>query len=128
MLEAILCLAEAIYFEGRSQPVTGQYAIGHVIMNRVADDRFPDNPCDVIRHGGTRRNNCQFSYYCDGKPEAFYNKEAYGQAVINATIVYFQIIPDPTIGSTHYHADYVQPFWAITDPVTIINKHLFYRL
>jgi spore germination cell wall hydrolase CwlJ-like protein len=90
MLEAILCLAEAIYFEGRSQPVTGQYAIGHVIMNRVADDRFPDNPCDVIRHGGTRRNNCQFSYYCDGKPEAFYNKEAYGQALINAQLSTFK--------------------------------------
>jgi spore germination cell wall hydrolase CwlJ-like protein len=128
MLEAILCLAEAIYFEGRSQPVMGQYAIGYVITNRVADDRYPDNPCGVIRHGGTRRNNCQFSYYCDGKPERFYDKEAYGKALINASIVYFQIIPDPTLGSTHYHANYVQPFWAITDPVTIINKHLFYRL
>jgi len=128
MVEAILCIAEAIYFEGRSQPAQGQQAIANVIMNRVADNRYPNNPCHVIQHGGTKRNNCQFSYYCDGKPEVIYNKQAFGQAVINASIAYFQILPDPTLGSTHYHASYVQPSWASTEPIIKINDHLFYKL
>ena len=46
----VLCLAENIYFEGRAEPMVGKIAIGHVVMNRIEDERFPDGPTpgDVI--------------------------------------------------------------------------------
>jgi spore germination cell wall hydrolase CwlJ-like protein len=133
MLAAILCLAEVIYFESRNQPQAGQIAVGHVVMNRVLSQQYPDSPCHVTRQGRywlhiPIKHKCQFSYYCDGLKETIRDKPAYGQAVINATAIYYRWIPDNTNGATHYHADYVQPSWAVKDPQTIINNHLFYRL
>ena len=43
------CLAMTIYYEARGEPVTGQYAVADVVLNRVEDERFPDSICDVIK-------------------------------------------------------------------------------
>ena len=51
MIEALVCLATAIYFEARGEPTVGQIAVGQVIMSRVADYRYPDNVCDVVKEG-----------------------------------------------------------------------------
>jgi spore germination cell wall hydrolase CwlJ-like protein len=54
MIEAALvCLALNTYHEARDQPFIGQVAVAQVVMNRVRDDRYPDNPCDVIKQGPT---------------------------------------------------------------------------
>jgi spore germination cell wall hydrolase CwlJ-like protein len=60
------CLAEAMYFEARDQGWRGMMAVGVVIKNRVADPRYPDNICSVVRQGKYWRGNpvkhkCQFS-------------------------------------------------------------------
>ena len=47
MLEALTCLALNIYYEARNQSVEAQIAVSHVVINRVWDDRFPDNICDA---------------------------------------------------------------------------------
>ena len=52
------CLAEAIYFEGRSESIIGQLAIANVALNRTVD-----NVCNTVH------DRCQFSYWCDGKSE-----------------------------------------------------------
>ena len=133
MLTAILCIAEAIYFEARNQPQAGQLAVGNVIMNRTKSQRYPDQPCDVTRQGRywlhiPIKHQCQFSYYCDGLKETIRNKPAYGQAVINATAIYYGWIPDNTDGATHYHADYVSPNWADSFQLSAkINQHIFYK-
>jgi len=133
MLAAILCIAEAIYFEARNQPVEGQYAVAHVVMNRTNHADFPDNSCDVIRQGeylGTHpiRNRCQFSYYCDGLKETIRNPQAWGNAVIEASAVYFGIIPDMTNGALYYHATSVSPRWAKSFTIVAkIDEHIFYR-
>ena len=75
MLSTISCLALAIYFEARSEPIAGQLAVAQVILNRVVDERYPDTVCEVIMEGPTHpsghpvRHKCQFSFWCDGKPE-----------------------------------------------------------
>ena len=42
MLEALTCLALNIYYEARNQSVEAQIAVSQVVINRVRDDRFPD--------------------------------------------------------------------------------------
>ena len=128
MIDALACIALAIYFEARGEPETGQEAVGHVIMNRVASPHFPATACDVVtenRRPGTKL--CQFSFWCDGYPDTPRDRSAYMQALLIATAVVDGDIPDPTGGATHYHADYVAPNWTGLTQVAQIGRHLFYR-
>ena len=77
-VEQALCLAVNVYHESRGESESGQYAVAHTTMHRVADRRYPNNICDVVKsHRGKRKdaphlpaiNKCQFSWYCDGKPD-----------------------------------------------------------
>ena len=74
---AVVCMANAIYFEGRSESIVAQVAIGQVIMNRVHDWRFPNTVCEVVTdglrykwNGSMVKHKCAFSFYCDGKTES----------------------------------------------------------
>ncbi len=71
------CLAEALYFEARGETVKGQVAVAEVILNRRDSGLFPDSVCGVVHQGNGRRNQCQFSYTCDGRPDAIAEKAAY---------------------------------------------------
>lgn len=136
MIDPITCLAIAIYFEARGEPNIGQIAVGHVIMNRVESEDYPDNVCDVVKQGMTYsfnpdlpiKNRCQFSFYCDGKSDKPKDAQSYEWARTVAWGVYNGQVYDPTDGSTYYHADYVQPVWAnVKKPVLKIAKHIFYK-
>ena len=138
MLEALVCLATAIYFEARGEPTVGQIAVGQVIMTRVADYRYPSTVCEVVKEGYYYSWNtsipipdkCQFSFYCDGKPETIEDEQAYLWAEeIASGLLYGELNHiDLTEGSTHYHADYVYPAWREqkTKMITIGN-HIFYK-
>ena len=84
MMSAIACLATAIYFEARGEPMVGQVAVAQVIVNRVYDERFPDTVCDVVKQGEYYtwnksipiKHRCQFSFWCDGKPEVMRDETA----------------------------------------------------
>ena len=60
------CLAKAVYFESRGEPVKGQFGVAEVVLNRVDAAGFPDTVCAVVNQGAHRRNACQFSFACDG--------------------------------------------------------------
>src|SRR5688572_9945937 len=64
------CLAEAIYFESRGEPLKGQVAVAEVVLNRVDDRKFPRTVCGVTNQGAGSGRGCQFSYACDGRPDA----------------------------------------------------------
>lgn len=133
---AIMCIALNIYFEARDQPFEGQAAVGHVVMNRVEDSRYPNDPCKVVTQGETYswsngfpvRNRCQFSWFCDGKSDTPREGTAWSEAQMIAFGVYTGNLEDFTNGATHYHADYVLPEWAETKtPVGEVGDHIFYR-
>jgi len=138
---AFLCLALNTYHEAKNQSMVGQIATAQVVMNRVEDDRFPNTICEVVKEGPTRpswedpkkeypiRHRCQFSWYCDGKPDTPKNEKAWRKAQDVAFLVlYDKIKLDVTEGATHYHATYVRPSWAKTKKrTTRIEKHIFYR-
>ena len=52
-LEAVVCLALNVYHEAKNQPMIGQIAVAQVVMNRVEDDRYPDDVCSVVEQGPT---------------------------------------------------------------------------
>jgi spore germination cell wall hydrolase CwlJ-like protein len=133
---ALMCMATNIYHEAKNQPMAGQIAVAQVVMNRVKDNRYPDNVCDVIKQGLTYKNGkvvlgkCQFSWYCDGKKDDVDKKsEKWRNSLRYASMVITnKITLDVTEGATHYHATYVRPAWARTKTKTVrINRHIFYR-
>ncbi len=123
------CLALNIYHEARGEPDQGKRAVGHVVMNRVTDRRFPTSVCRVVRQGGERRRNrCQFSWWCDGRSDRPRNRTAWNSSLQIAQEIIVGQSSDPTGGALWYHADYVQPYWrkAFTRGPKI-GQHIFYR-
>ncbi len=120
MTASTLCLALAIYFEARNQPIKGQLAVAHVVLNRVADRRWPDNVCDVVYQ------HKQFSFFSDGLSDRPDDKRSWNKAQVLAKVA--MLIGDSTGGATHYHADYVAPAWGLClRPVMVIGQHMFFR-
>ncbi len=126
--ESFRCLAQAVYFEARSEPFEGQVAVAYVILNRVKDRRYPDNICGVVFQNEKRRNQCQFSFACDGLSDNPYEKAAWNVARRVAGGTLKNASSDVTARSTHYHAKYVHPGWAKhLQPTLQVGSHIFYR-
>ena len=127
--DEVQCLALNIYFEARGEPIRGQLAVGHVVMNRVANKHYPDTVCEVVQQGGeTRLNHCQFSWWCDGRSDKPVNQTAWEVSKEIANTIYSGYSIDPTNGALWYHADYVEPYWKDSLTVAIkIGQHVFYR-
>ena len=133
----IMCLAENIYHESRSQSIYGQIAVGHVTMNRVESRMFPNTVCEVVTQGEKKpsprsgelvpvKNRCQFSWYCDGLKEEILEENAWHDAFMVAATVYTRD-RDTTGGSMWYHADYVRPYWANSYlEIMRVDDHIFY--
>ena len=126
---ALMCLALNVYHEARSEPVQGQAAVAHVVLNRVASGRWPDDVCSVVHQGYEKgRFKCQFTWYCDGKPDEPTEILAWAKSVLVANQVLTGVVPDVTNGATHYHARYVNPYWSASLSKTVTyGSHLFYR-
>ncbi len=122
------CLAAAIYYEAGTEPRAGQEAVAQVVLNRVADPRYPDTICGVVFQGSTRRTGCQFTFTCNGalarrpEPGRWLGARAVAEDALGRRL------RDHVGGATHYHADYVSPVWgrALTR-VGKIGRHIFYR-
>ncbi|MCH9053304.1 MAG: cell wall hydrolase [Proteobacteria bacterium] len=127
--EEVKCLALTIYFESRGEPDAGKIAVGHVVMNRVNDPRFPGQVCKVVQQGGEwRRYRCQFSWWCDGRSDKPKDRRAWGLSKELANAIYAGMSEDPTAGALWYHADYVKPYWKnVFARGPKIGRHIFYR-
>ena len=135
------CLALNIYHEARGSNFADQAAVADVVLNRVQDERYPDSICEVVYQGRQKpswkdpsvmvmiRNQCQFSWYCDGKPDDPKDTDAWRSAQQTAyMMVAYQDFRGITEGATHYHANYVQPNWARDfQLIGRIGDHIFYR-
>ena len=133
----VACLAEAIYFEAGNQSDAGRLAVGHVVLNRQEMREYPNSICDVVHQAEWRENwkgnmipvkhRCQFSYFCDGKPEIIEDSKTWNESYMLATLLVNGMY-DFTHGASHYHNDSVHPYWAdhLKHTVTIDN-HIFYK-
>ena len=122
------CLAEAIYYEARSESRIGQAAVADVVLNRVANINFPATICEVVYQGSDRVTGCQFSFTCDGSMKARRNARRWAAAEQLAGAIMSGMRLPVSRKATHYHANYVDPYWAQTlSPTAEIGAHKFYR-
>jgi len=128
----IKCLTDNIYFEARNQTEEGQKLIAHITWNRVNHEDFPDSICGVVWQQNKDRISeelvAHFSWTLDGKSDIPQNNELW-QKLRNMSVIFLSERPeDPTNGGTHYHANYVTPYWA-DDLIFLVkvDTHLFYR-
>lgn len=121
------CLSEALYFEARGESTEGIFAVAEVILNRVDSATFPATVCGVIQQGTGRRHACQFSYYCDGRPETIRESDAWVRVGKIARLMIDGGDRTLTGGATYYHTRAVSPYWSHAfDRTAAIGAHLFY--
>ena len=122
------CLAVAAWYEAGADRA-GQKAVMQVVLNRVRHPSFPDTICGVVFQGAERRTGCQFTFTCDGsmlrrRP----GSGALELARVRADSMLGGEVMRDVGTATHYHADYVQPVWALQlVKIAALDRHLFYR-
>lgn len=124
------CLALNIYYEARSSNLADKAAVADVVINRSQDRRYPATICGVVEDGYVAgRRDCQFSWFCDGKSDDPQDLDRWMEAQsIAFTMINFGEYRGITEGATHYHATYVNPFWADSlQMVGTIGAHIYYR-
>ena len=124
------CLAEAVYFEARSEPDEGQAAVAQVVLNRATSGLYPASICGVVYQNRTHYKACQFSFACEGKSLRVTEAEPWHKAVsIADAVVEGRTYLSDVGGATHYHANYVRPGWARRlVKMDVIGHHIFYKL
>jgi N-acetylmuramoyl-L-alanine amidase len=131
-LRNVKCLAMNVYHEARGEPLSGQYAVANVTLNRVKADRYPDDVCRVVYQKAwvktTQRYVAAFSWTTDGSSDIPKESAAWRQAMKVASHVYYDQEPGNVKGALYYHADYVKPRWAAHKlRVAKIGRHIFYK-
>ncbi|MEM6627659.1 MAG: cell wall hydrolase [Pseudomonadota bacterium] len=123
------CLAEAVYYEARSESPLGQLAVAEVVANRVNDHRYPNSYCGVVYQGSHRNTGCQFTFTCDGALSQSPRGDHWYDAEQVAANVMMGLNPETLTGAaTHYHTNYVNPYWSSSLVKTErIGTHIFYR-
>jgi len=127
-VRAVNCLTQAIYYEAGYEPPEGRRAVAQVVINRMRHAGYPKSICGVVYQGSGRVTGCQFSFTCDGslgrppEPDAWADAQFVARQALSGAV-------EPSVGvSTHYHADYVSPYWAPTlVKLAQIGAHIFYR-
>jgi spore germination cell wall hydrolase CwlJ-like protein len=125
---ALRCLTQGIYYEAALEPTEGQEAVAQVILNRVRDPNYANSICGVVFEGAERTTGCQFSFTCDGALAQAPVTWAWNRARVVAERALAGHVAARVGTATHYHADYVHPWWAPTlNKLTQIGAHIFYR-
>ncbi|MEN5082677.1 cell wall hydrolase [Bosea sp. TWI1241] len=124
------CLAEAVYFEARSESDKGRAAVAQVVLNRVKSGLYPNTVCGTVYQNRNRHLACQFTFACEGKALRITEPGPWRDAVRIAREVYEGTTYLADVGaSTHYHADYVRPQWSRKlKKMDTIGRHVFYKL
>ncbi len=123
------CLADAVYFEARGEPVRGQIAVAQVVMNRVFSGFYPRSVCGTVYQNSHRRLACQFTFACDGIPDVITEPQAWVRATRIARDVLDGKYWLPEVNrATHYHAYWVRPSWVREmKRLYKFGVHTFYR-
>ena len=117
------CLAQAVYFESRGEPLSGQLAVARVVINRAASGLYPADYCSVV----TQRK--QFSFVRNGRiPAADESSSAWRRAKAIAQIAHQDLWDSEAGDALYFHATYVNPSWARRKTqLARIDTHVFYR-
>ncbi len=127
-VQALECLTSAIYYEAGRETDAGQQAVAQVVLNRVRHPAYPSSVCGVVFQGSTRTTGCQFTFTCDGSMAYTPMASAWSRARKAAWAALNGAVFAPAGLSTHYHANYVLPYWASSlVKLHVEGPHIFYR-
>jgi len=126
---ALTCLTQAVYYEAAGEGPDGERAVAQVVINRMRHPGYPASVCGVVYQGSERGSGCQFTFTCDGSLLRAPALDLWGRARKVAEAALSGKVFAPIGHATHYHADYVLPYWADSlDKTVQIGRHIFYRL
>jgi hypothetical protein len=127
---SLRCLAEAIYYEARSESEDGQKAVAQVVLNRVRSPAYPGSVCGVVYQGPMRAGGgCQFTFTCDGSLASQPSGASWLRAKRLAAAALAGEVYAPVGLATHYHTQQVVPTWAFKlVKSAVIGSHSFYRM
>ena len=114
------CLAGAIYFESKGEPLAGQLAVAEVIINRTKSGRYPSSICGVVKQPS------QFSFVRGGWIPAIKDSPQWRKALAIAHIAVNDLADSPAPQALSFHATYVSPGWRMKR-VARVGNHIFYR-
>jgi spore germination cell wall hydrolase CwlJ-like protein len=115
------CLAGAIYFEARGEPLKGQLAVGRVIIERASSERFPESYCGVVFQ------RSQFSFVRGNRMPAIRQaSQEWRNALAIAQIAASRSWESPVEGALFFHATRVSPGWRLKR-LAQVGNHVFYR-
>jgi spore germination cell wall hydrolase CwlJ-like protein len=122
------CLTAAIYYEAAREPLEGQRAVAQVVLNRVRHPAYPNSVCGVVFEGARRSTGCQFSFSCDGSLRRAPMPAIWDRARMVAEAALGGYVYAPVGWATHYHANYVVPYWSSSLVKSAnVGLHIFYR-
>ncbi len=125
---ALECLTQAIYYEAAREPTDGQRAVAQVVLNRVRHPAYPSTVCGVVYQGSERDTGCQFTFTCDGSLLRAPMRSYWDRARKVAHEALQGYVYAPVGNATHYHTNYVVPYWASSlKKSAVIATHIFYR-
>jgi spore germination cell wall hydrolase CwlJ-like protein len=125
---AVDCMTAAIYYEAGFESLDGERAVAQVVINRLRNPLFPKTVCGVVFQGSDRSGGCQFTFTCDGALARGPQEQAWARARKVAAAALHGYVMRKVGNATHYHADYVAPYWSPTlVKVAVVGQHIFYR-
>lgn len=125
---ALECLTQAVYYEAAREPDEGQRGVAQVVLNRVRHPAYPASICGVVYQGAERPTGCQFSFTCDGALANAPMRVYWDRARRVADEALKGYVATSVGNATHYHANYVMPYWAPTlTKNAVLGAHIFYR-
>jgi spore germination cell wall hydrolase CwlJ-like protein len=126
---ALTCLTQAVYYEAAGEGSDGGRAVAQVVLNRMRHPGYPASVCGVVYQGSERATGCQFTFTCDGSLLRAPAAALWARSRKIAQDALAGKVFAPVGHATHYHADYVIPYWADSlDKSVQIGRHIFYRL
>ena len=118
--EALRCLAGAIYYEAKGEPLAGQLAVAEVVLNRSKSGRFATDVCGVVLQRG------QFGFVRGGAiPAINIAHAAWKRAVAVAKVAIADAWNSPASNALYFNAVRRAPGRAVR--VAAIGNHIFYR-
>ncbi len=118
--EHLRCLAGAVYFESKGEPLAGQLAVAQVILNRIKSGRYPGSVCGVVKQPG------QFGFVRGGAiPAINEGTLAYRTAIAVAKVALTEAWEQPAAGALYFNG--VRAARPGGKRIATIGGHAFYR-
>ena len=123
-----LCLAQAVYYEARGEPMAGQIAVAQVVLNRAASGRWSSNICSIVYQGREHGSKCQFSFACHTSKSPDPSGEVWDHAVwVAETVLSGGAWLAEMLHADHFHRTDLVPVWRLgLQRIGSISRHVFY--